>query len=780
MTDLTGVVRVGQMWPPADRILFVLAATGKVEKDLLQTWLESSRQSRPHDHVVVFDSGDEALDCRALQEKLADAGDPLVVPIGVEWIEDPNWAPQDLLPFTGRVARTDRDKTRIVANTPERCILVAGGGATLSDLRSRFDAVEGDASAEGAFADFIGRQAMLTVERTARSRPGVPQKLPRFVRRSIEARRDFRADLRALADELEKPVSEVETHASACLKELVSEPTPLAVQSFRYMMRRLVNTAYEPEFVVSPAELEKLQELVRTRPVALVWTHKSHFDGAAFTVLCGDEGLPLPHIFGGINMALPGLSSIARGAGAIFIRRSFQDDPIYKVALRHYIAYLTEKRFPLTWAFEGTRSRTGKLMPPRYGLLKYVVDAALKTNQRDLAVVPISIYYDLIKEVDDYVGEQTGGKKEKESLKWLLGFVRSSLKKPLGRIFFSVGEPVGLEEVTDVGSESPSIDLHKMAFQIAVNTNSATPITPSGLMALALLGASPRALTEDEVRRELAALMRWSQFRNVPVTEDFSGDPVAKFRDIAESMIDHGIVQLHSDGLEEVYSVAPEQQLKASYYRNTVIHVFVDRAIVELALMRAADAGDDQPLDRFWADALETRDLFKFEFFYPDTEKFRAGLIEELSRMAPNWEARIAAGDARAIISERSVFLAHATLRSFVEGYLVVCLGLRAKDAPQDEDAAALVERCLKIGKQAYLQRRIHNEESVAKVILQNGVKLAENRKAFTPNEPSNPEVTRALTAALQDRQRRLLFIESMAMQRRLEPADAEDRAAQP
>ena len=775
MTDLAGVVRFGQMWPPADRILFVLAAKGKFEQELLQSWLDESPSERVHDKVVVLDSGDEQLDSRQLSEKLVDSSDPLVVPLGVEWVENPNWTPMDLLPFTGRAARTDRDKAGIVSNDPERCLLVAGQGARVSELRQRFDRSEGDGAGEGAFADFVARQAMLTVERTARSRPGVSQKLPRFVRRSIEARRGFRTELQTLADEQGKPLSEVESHASECLKELVSEPTPLAVQSFRYGMRKLINTAYEPDLVFEEGELEKLRELVRTRPVALVWTHKSHFDGAAFTVLCGEEGLPLPHIFGGINMALPGLGSVARAAGAIFIRRTFQDDPIYKVALRHYIAYLTEKRFPLTWAFEGTRSRTGKLMPPRYGLLKYVVDAALRTNQRDLVVVPISIYYDLIKEVDDYVGEQTGAEKEKESLKWLLGFVRGSLKKPLGRIFFSIGDPVGLEDVGDVGADKPSIDLHKMAFQIAVNTNAVTPITPSGLFALALLGASPRALTEREVSREVFAIVRWAQARSVPLTEDFSMDSVEKFRSIAESMIDHGIIQRHEDGLEDVYSVAPEQQLKASYYRNTIIHVFVERAIIELALVKAADAGPDGALEAFWADALETRDLLKFEFFYPETEKFRESLIEELNRLAPDWEARVASGQAHALLEERKVYFGHATLRSFVEGYLVVCLGLLAKDAPDDEDVPTLVERCLKIGKQAYLQRRIHNEESVAKVILQNGVKLAQNYKAFTPKEAANPDATRSLTRALRDRQRRLLWIESIAMQKRLEPVSSAD-----
>jgi glycerol-3-phosphate O-acyltransferase len=118
--------------------------------------------------------------------------------------------------------------------------------------------------------------------------------------------------------------------------------------------------------------------------------------------VCFDNDFPAPHILGGVNMAFAGLGFLARRAGAIFIRRSFQDDPLYKMILRQYISYLMEKRFPLSWAFEGTRSRVGKLMPPRYGLLKYVMDSAHATGLRNLHIIPISISYDMIGDVKDY------------------------------------------------------------------------------------------------------------------------------------------------------------------------------------------------------------------------------------------------------------------------------------------------------------------------------------------------------------------------------------------
>ena len=96
----------------------------------------------------------------------------------------------------------------------------------------------------------------------------------------------------------------------------------------------------------------------------------------------------MPHMFGGANMNFPGLGFLLHRAGAIFIKRSFQDNELYKTTLRHYIGYLMEKRFPMNWAFEGTRSRMGKLMPPRYGLLKYVLEACHAADARKIHIIP--------------------------------------------------------------------------------------------------------------------------------------------------------------------------------------------------------------------------------------------------------------------------------------------------------------------------------------------------------------------------------------------------------
>ena len=144
-------------------------------------------------------------------------------------------------------------------------------------------------------------------------------------------------------------------------------------------------------------------------------SHKSNLDSLVLKYALHENGLPPNHTAGGINMNFFPIGLWLRRTGLFFIRRSFKDDEIYKFVLRQYIDYLVEKRFPLEWYIEGTRSRAGKLMPPRFGLLAYVVDAYRRGKSEDVLLVPVSIAYDQIQDVVAYAAEERGAKKQAES-----------------------------------------------------------------------------------------------------------------------------------------------------------------------------------------------------------------------------------------------------------------------------------------------------------------------------------------------------------------------------
>ena len=187
---------------------------------------------------------------------------------------------------------------------------------------------------------------------------------------------------------------------------------------------------------------------------------------------------PRNHVLGGDNLAFWPLGTLGRRAGIVFIRRSFGDDAIYKFAVREYLGHLLDKRFNLEWYIEGGRTRTGKLRPPKYGLLRYLVDAAAQLEPdspgRDPLLVPVSLHYDQLHEVGALAAEQGGAGKKAEGLGWLAGYMRDQQRR-IGSARVRFGEPLALRAALDEAGEGRS-QLEKVAFRIAVGINRATPV----------------------------------------------------------------------------------------------------------------------------------------------------------------------------------------------------------------------------------------------------------------------------------------------------------------
>ncbi|MEE8220200.1 MAG: hypothetical protein V3R21_00425, partial [Woeseiaceae bacterium] len=417
---------------------------------------------------------------------------------------------------------------------------------------------------------------------------------------------------------------------------------------------------------------------------------------------------------------------------------------------------------PLSWAFEGTRSRVGKLMPPRYGLLKYALDAARETDARNIHILPVTISYDLITDVADYAAEQTGTKKKPESLRWFLGYL-SRLRQPMGRVYINFSEPVVLKKAPP---DDDPMALSKIAFQVAVSANAATPITLPSLTSMVLLGATPQALTTEELRVEVRALMDWANRRNIQMTSDFHLQNADHLRAIASIMINSGLFTRYAEGPQSVYGIAPDQQLQASYYRNTVIHYFVNKAITELALAKASDAYDEPADEVFWKEAERVRDLMKFEFFYSPLPQFRDELKGELSEIEAQWESVLAEGSTAIsqLLATVQPFVAHATLLHFIEAYSVVADLLAGLAADETFDEQDCMTRATKYARQLYLQRRISSEASISALLFGNAYKLMENQGLIVAGDDSLPSRRNSIAFELRDLLARLHRIRALAL----------------
>lgn len=640
-----------------------------------------------------------------------------------------------------------------------------GAPATLGELRDRYTAqvAASEPPDHLAFAAFVARQAALALDSEERSIQGSRYKVPRFAAESIESSPGFAADVARLAADAARPHDHVRAEARGYLREMVSMPSALFLDLRHQLDCRLWLRGYDREVLHDPQEFERLRETMRANPTLVLFTHKAYGDAALPGVMFHRCDLPMLHTFGGINLDFPVFGTLMRRSGGIFIRRSFRANPVYKMALRHYVAFLLGERFAMSWALEGTRSRLGKLMPPRYGLLKYVLDAAHEAGIADLRVVPFVTSFEQIRDVEEYVAEQTGRAKKPESLSWLLGYARS-VRRPLGRVRIDLGEPVVVGTAPRPGDR---LGLAKIAFETAVQANRVTPLTVTGVICLVLLGMAPRGATAPELVKLASVVADWARARGIRLVEELADADPAAFLARLDALAASGLLIRYGGGSTIVYAIDPSRHPVASYYRNSVAHHFLDKAILELALSKAAGTAGDALEPALWAETDRLRELFKFEFFYPPREQYRAGLEAELGRTDPQWQQRLRGGrqGSERLMRRLQPFIAHAVLLPYVEAYAVVLDLLARLGEGERLDAQHCVILALREGRQAYLLRRISSEASIGRILFENGYRLAENLGLAGAGTAEVIGKRRALLQELQSLARRMerLRLEALA-----------------
>ena len=744
------------------RKLFIIDARNRVERRHLLDWLHGTWGAISDSEWVTLDLSDETapLKLEKLADRLDQAEDCLVIPVRVAWRiphfdRDRMLRLHDLIFGDPRMPGSLRAWS-ILLRDRRRAQCLLGEPASVAALRARFAEDIGMADADPAtgFAAFVTRQATLTLEVQERGVRGTRYKVPRFVADSLAASPRFRSALAALASDLGRKPGELLPEARRYMKELISTPSAMFLDLRARLERFMMTQGYDKGFLYDPAELEELRGLIRTRPTVLLFTHKTYLDGVTPNALFYDNDMTMLHSFGGINLDFFGIGTLFRRSGMIFIRRSFSDTPVYKVVLRQYIAYLLEKRFPMSWALEGTRSRLGKLMPPRYGILKYVLDAAYDGGIEDVNIVPFVTSFDLIRDVEEYAAEQAGRVKQAESLGWFIGYLKS-LREPMGRVRIDLGKPV---VVARAPNPDDKLALARIAFDASVSANRVTPLTVTSVMCLILLGTAPRGATAEELARVTRFLVQWAKDRGIRLSEELQSLDRDALRARADTLVNSGLILRDDAGSATVYTILPDKHAMASYYRNTIIHHFLDKTIIELALFKVQEDADENASLQLWAETERLRDLFKFEFFYPPREQFRKDLETELDRCDGQWSARLRQGHGgvKALIRRFQPLLGHAALLPFVEAYIVVLeqlVRLTPGELLTQEDC---VEQGLIEGRQAYLLRRITSQASIGKILFENGYRLAAHMGLTGETDEAKIAGRRALLAEFRALARRM------------------------
>jgi glycerol-3-phosphate O-acyltransferase len=704
---------------------------------ILERWVRG-HGGTVDDVVELPDPGAADVSAGPLRERLRVGGDPLLAPVRVAWLPKERNGTRavhmrDMVLGDPRRPPSWR-KQLILRGDPERMMVIAAEPARLSELRERFSTTASPADDDAAFVRFVARHALLALERAEYRAVGAQYKVPRLVREEIMSSRSFRARAARLAEELGRDPDEVWDEVETYLDEMVTGFNVLFLDLMARLGQKFKRPGYGDEIDYDRSQLERVRQEFAKHSVIVLPSHKSNLDGAIIPVVLHENGLPPAHTFAGINMAFWPVGPIMRHAGRIFIRRDTHDAPVYRWVLREYLSYLVEKRFPLEWYIEGTRSRTGKLGPPKLGLLRYVVDAYTEGRVDDVTLMPISIIYDQLHEVTEYAVEATGGQKQKESLAWMIRSMRAQRGK-FGRIYVRFGEPLSLRAALGaVGEEDRSMQAQRLAFEIATRINGATAITASALVSLVLLSTRGRAMTASEIHASLQPLLEHIRARRLPLASSADAlDTVDGVRSVASSLVATRTIDCYDQGDEPVYGVTASQHHAAAFYRNTIVHYFVEGAIAELALLYAAQHDGDR-LATFWEEAFRLRDLLKFDFFFEQREAFRKGLTSEVSGRLPGWEDQLTEGvDPMSLLDRLEGPSAFGVLRPFVEAYLIAARALCQLPTDMPVEERSFIKRCVALGGQLVRQRRVRSPEAVSKPLFATALQLAAHRNLTEP-----------------------------------------------
>jgi glycerol-3-phosphate O-acyltransferase len=342
--------------------------------------------------------------------------------------------------------------------------------------------------------------------------------------------------------------------------------------------------------------VEKLAEIGDGAEIIYVPCHRSHMDYLLLSYVIYRKGFAVPHVAAGINLNLPVIGRFLRKGGAFFLRRTFKGDALYAVVFAKYLGFMMARGHSLEYFIEGGRSRTGRLLSPRTGMLTMTVRAYFRDPKRPVVFMPVYFGYERIVEGRTYIGELSGQPKEKESVFGLIKATVSVLRSKLGKVHVNLGQPILLDELMRRHDAEPRAGwlervVGDLAARINIEINAAAAVTPISLVAMAILATPRQALAESELREQIELYQRLLREAPYGPLVTIPADSGAQMIHYAEGF---GLLERQKHPLGDIMRMNAENAVLATYYRNNIQHLFAMPSLlaccfVSNSAMRTAD-----------------------------------------------------------------------------------------------------------------------------------------------------------------------------------------------
>ncbi len=480
--------------------------------------------------------------------------------------------------------------------------------------------------------------------------------------------------------------------------------------------------------------LRKVKRAARRSTLVYIPCHKSHIDYLILSYVLFENSLYPPYVAAGKNLSFWPLGPLFRRGGAFFIRRSFKGNKFYAEVFSLYVKTMVQLGHNIEFFIEGGRSRTGKMVLPKLGLMAILIQAVEEGFCDDLVFVPTSICYDRIPEEEAYVREITGGVKVDENIKQLVN-ARRFLKRRYGRVYVKFADPISLRRYM----ERHRLDLNKMpskmrhavyrdfSYRIINRINEASLVTPHALVAASFLSTARRGIAEPEFESVCRIFHDYLTARGVTFSKTFkSYDSIIDdtLRDLERSKLIEKLKDEDDNLEEEVFTVEDGKRITLEYYKNNIIHFLLPAAFVSTSIL--AQQTFRFSFTRIVEDVAFLKDFFKTEFVY-DNDVTDTRLINDVLDIFTKLECLhpLDQDDQPYILSHKGLKAAdffHGLIRNYFEGYWVVLRAFRylqKKQYPEKE----LVKKMMSLGEKALKLGLIERPESISKILFGDALK---------------------------------------------------------
>ncbi len=494
-------------------------------------------------------------------------------------------------------------------------------------------------------------------------------------------------EISRLAHETGKTENGLRKEAEREVGKLMARPFYASLDVLDAIFNRVWPTLYD-DVEVEPPDLDAVREAARRGPIIILPTHRSHIDYLLLSWIFHHAKLPVPHIAAGRNLSFWPLGYVFASAGAFFIPRTLVGKPLERAVLRAYAHRLIEDGHHIEIFLEGTRSRSGKMLPLHTGLLEMFLEKARTMERGTVSLLPVALCYERVIEEGHYAGEQSGGSKEPENLG---GLLRTSdiLASAYGRLVVRFGTPLALSDL-EAGDPDPASrrSVMRIAYRMAWEMNRLEALTPTGLISTVMLQCPPLGIDDEKLFECALFYLRMLAAAGKPIAStlapcvgltcsDLGSEDSPAFVQLREALYqaihllaDDELIKIGGRKGHGVYSVPWEQRLRLDYYRNGAIGPLAAVAIV-CRVLTTSGADGPLPMHRVRAMSKRLSSILRHEFVFDASKGFEENFENTVGLLVSERivESR---GDDLEVIDRLAVERLAATVEPALETYRIV------------------------------------------------------------------------------------------------------------